>query len=431
MCYAIPGRVTSFNQETVIIDYFGEEKKAHNDFYELKVGDYVYAQGGFVVKKIPPDEALEILSVWKETFFDLQEIDLRLSRLNLEAQGIPRKTGLILDKLCEGRPASKEELLYFLNLDDPFQIELLGKSANFVRQKNLKNSCCVHGIIEISSHCSQRCSYCGISAHHQSLSRYRMGCEEIYSVAFDAVEKYGFKALVLQSGEDAGYQTEELAGVIRKIREELGALIFISFGEISIDALDEYYQAGARGFLMRFETSNPVLYEKVRPGNHLETRLELLRKAYEAGYLIITGALIGLPGQTPEDILNDIHLANELKTEMLSFGPFIPHPSTPFACEKKPLETDVLKTLAVARLCSDPESKILVTTGFETLTPQARKTGLMAGANSVMLNVTPMQYRKKYCIYPHRAHEDEEIAFQIQETISLLKSLGRAPTDLG
>ncbi|MBU0545735.1 [FeFe] hydrogenase H-cluster radical SAM maturase HydE, partial [Patescibacteria group bacterium] len=70
-------------------------------------------------------------------------------------------------------------------------------------------------------------------------------------------------------------------------------------------------------------------------------------------------------------------------------------------------------------------------TGFETLDQEARRFGLLAGCNSVMLNVTPMKYRKLYSIYPDRAHVEEEIGAQIKETLDLLQSLGRAPTDLG
>jgi len=47
-----------------------------------------------------------------------------------------------------------------------------------------------------------------------------------------------------------------------------------------------------------------------------------------------------------------------------------------------------------------------------------------------MLNVTPIKYRALYAIYPQRAHEQESIELQIKETLALLKSLGRAPTDL-
>jgi len=116
---------------------------------------------------------------------------------------------------------------------------------------------------------------------------------------------------------------------------------------------------------------------------------------------------------------------------MYSFGPFLPHPESPLADVKAPEEDEVLKVLALARLIDPEVAKILITTAFETLSFQARKKGLSSGANSVMLNLTPLKYRKHYAIYPNKAYGQTEIDSQITETIDLLKSLGRAPTDLG
>ena len=90
-----------------------------------------------------------------------------------------------------------------------------------------------------------------------------------------------------------------------------------------------------------------------------------------------------------------------------------------------------MKVLAVSRLVDPKNAKIVVTTGFETLDPEARRKGLLAGANSVMLNVTPVKFRQLYNIYPNRAHKDETIEEQIKATLDLLYSLGSAPTDLG
>jgi len=68
---------------------------------------------------------------------------------------------------------------------------------------------------------------------------------------------------------------------------------------------------------------------------------------------------------------------------------------------------------------------------LETLSRRCRKEGLLAGANSVMLNLTPLKYRAHYAIYPNKAYSGVEVGEQIRQTISLLKGLGRAPTDLG
>jgi len=431
MCYAIPGRVVEINDKMVTVEYFGEQRKAHNEFPDLKLGDYVYAQGGYVIKELPPREAEEILAVWKETFFELQEVDVRLSRVDLDSAGGDKRFRGVLDRAMEGLPLNRDQVGYLMQRDDPQDLELLYKTANFTRQKYLKNSCCVHGILEISNYCKQGCTYCGINAQNKSLPRYRMTRDEILAAVEEAVDVYGFKALVLQSGEDPGYSVDELAQIIRDIRQRFPALIFISLGEIGINGLERLFEAGARGLLMRFETSNPKLYAELHPGCTLDSRLEHIRKAYELGYLIITGGLIGLPGQTAEDIAQDILLTKDLNAEMFSFGPFLPHPDTPLAGHKPVSEQDILKVLAVSRLVDPQEARVLITTAFETLHPDARRQGLLSGGNSVMLNVTPVPRRGQYAIYPDRAYQETAISKQIEETIHLLGSLGRAPTDLG
>ncbi|MBC7217360.1 MAG: [FeFe] hydrogenase H-cluster radical SAM maturase HydE [Candidatus Caldatribacterium sp.] len=431
MCYAIPGQVVALDGRVATIEYFGERKRAYNEMPFLRVGDFVYAQGGFVIKVIPPEEAQEVLATWKETFFELQELDLRLSRLAVEGNGVARNVLRILDKALEERPLSREELLTLLRLKNPREREYLYKVANFLRRKNLGNGACVHGILEISSFCRRNCAYCGLSLHNRGLSRYRMTEEEILAASFEAVEVYGFQALVLQSGEDPGLSVEKLARIVREIRKRHAVLIFVSFGEVGLEGLEELYEAGARGLLLRFETGNPSLYAKLHPGYTLATRLAHLEKALELGYLVATGGLIGLPGQTLEGILEDILLAKSLGAEMYSFGPFIPHPGTPLSSFSPPPPFWVLNALAVARIVDPERAKILVTTAFETLDPQAARLGLLAGANSLMLNVTPLAFRPKYDLYPQRAHVQETMEEQIAATLSLLRSLGRAPTDLG
>ncbi len=431
MCYAIPGKVKEIHGKAVVVDYFGEEKRAMNEFYDLAAGDYVSAQGGFIIKKVSPKEAEEILSAWKELFFELKEMDLRLSGINLKEKNINKRLRLILDKALENTPLEKKDLLYLLDLSQPEDKAMLFKAANFLRQKYHQNSCCVHGIIEISNFCKEACHYCGISAHNKNIARYRMSSGEIIETAVEAVEKYGFQALVLQSGEDPDYSINNLALIIEKIRARVPVLICISFGEIGLDGLDKLYKAGARALLMRFETSNPDIFAKLHPGKTLEGRLNHIRKARELGYIIMTGALIGLPGQTREDTLNDIYLTKALGAEMYSFGPFLPHPDSPLAASAASSEDMALKTLALARLIDPEIAKILVTTALETLSRRCRKEGLLAGANSVMLNLTPLKYRAHYAIYPNKAYSGVEVGEQIRQTISLLKGLGRAPTDLG
>ncbi len=409
------------NGKTAVIDYFGEKRKAINELVDVKPGDYIYAQGGFIINVVPETEALQVLEDWKDIFFALQKTDLPLSRLDHHDIGTDKEVSNILDRAAEGRELSKPELLRLMKIENKKELNLLFKVANSLRQKYLKNACCVHGIIEFSNYCKNDCVYCGIRKS-ANIKRYRMSDDEILQAVDDAVDKYGFKALVLQSGEDPEFSADRLADIIREIKKRHAVLLFISVGEIGKKGLQEMYDAGARGLLLRFETSDPKLYSKLHCGDRLDDRLKDIRDAFDIGYLILTGGLIGLPGQTEESLLDDILLAKQLHAEMYSFGPVLPNgPST---------ET-VLKVLAISRIVDPKNAKIVVTTGFETLEGNARTLGLMAGANSVMLNVTPLKYRKLYNIYPDRAHADESIEKQIDETVDLLKSLGRAPADIG
>ena len=75
---------------------------------------------------------------------------------------------------------------------------------------------------------------------------------------------------------------------------------------------------------------------------------------------------------------------------------------------------------------------MLVTTALETLDPDGKRKGLLAGANSLMINTSPEKYREDYEIYPSEIRDTKLKTNEvIQETLSLLYSLGRAPTDLG
>ncbi len=430
MCYAIPGRIKGFEGKFVLVDYFGEERKAINELKGLHAGDYVYAQGGFVITRVSAKEAEATLSTWKDLFFELQEIDKEGSKLSPWGGARYTKVRDLKDKVVTGEKLTREETKYLLDIKDTGELDFLLNAANYIRQRHHSNSCCVHGIVEISNYCAEGCGYCGISCLNTGLKRYRMSADEIFEAVRSAVEDHGFKALVLQSGEDPSRTIDELVFIISEIKRRFGVLIFISFGEVGKSALSRLYEAGARGVLLRFETSDADLFARLHPGSTLEARLAEIRHANELGYLIITGALIGLPGQTSEMIARDIELAGELNVEMLSMGPFLPHPLTPMANVPAPSVAGIVKALAAARFALSSQVKTLVTTGLETLAPEARREALMAGANSVMLNVTPLERRALYEIYPGRAHQDDAIQTQITDTITLLEGLGRAPTDL-
>jgi len=423
MCYAIPGKLVEINDSIGVVDYFGEKRNVLIDS-DVNVGDYVYAQGGVLISKISEEEAREILIYWKDKFFELKEVDKELAKVE-DIKASDNLLGL-LQKVNLGKDLSKDELLFLLNLKDKDELKLLYETANNVRQKEHDNACCVHGIIEFSNYCNNDCFYCGIRKS-KDIQRYRMTIDEIIKAAKEAVNEHGFRALVLQSGEDSWYDDEKLITIVKEIRK-LGVLIFLSLGSRSKETYKKLYEAGARAALLRFETSNKELFSKLRPEKDFEERLELIKYLKELGYVIATGFIVGL-GETDDDIINNILLTKSFGSDMYSFGPLIPTKGTPLEKEGIVDKEKIKKIIAITRFI-DKQSKILVTTALETLDKEAKKEGLLAGANSLMIDITPKEYIQLYSIYDNRA-VGGDLTQNIKEVVELLYSIGRAPTDLG
>lgn len=429
MCYAMPGQIEKIAGDKVLIDYFGQRREAITDGLDgLAAGDYVYAQNGFIIRKVEKVEAHEILKTWRELFDFLKKEDARQSQ-SPSLEPSDKKLAKLLLRASNGARLTDDELVYLLSVEGREEIEFMCQTANNIRHRTLDNSCCVHGILEFSNICWQDCLYCGIRTSNDKIKRMRLGVDEIISSAKEAVDDHGFKTLLIQSGEDRSFSDDDLVEIVKKIRQSCGCLLFVSVGERSAECYKRIYEAGARGVLLRFETSNPKLYRELHPNSDFDVRVKLLKDIAGMGYLIATGSLIGLPGQTKNDIIEDIRLAHSLNTEMYSFSPVIPTPNTPL--EKVELSTldDMLRLTAVIRFMV-PNARILVTTATEAISPDAKERVLRAGGNSLMLNVTPITMRRAYDLYPGKVCVDS-LEGQINSTIELLKGIGRAPTDLG
>ncbi len=426
MCYAIPAKLIARDGLTGTIDYFGETRQILLDLDDIEIGDYLYAQGGISVRKIPTEEAKIVLETWKEVFFELQKTDAALAKL--DESKLTKNALAVLQKINLRKSLKKDEIQTLLELTDSNELSVLYEIANNVRQREHGNSSCVHGIIEFSNYCSQQCNYCGIR-EPRDIKRYRMTVDEIVAAAKAAVDKHGFKALVFQSGEDYWYDDDKLVDMVKRVRK-LGILVFLSIGMRSEETYKKLYEAGARAVLLRFETSNPDIFQQIRPGTKLEHRLTLIKAIQDMGYILATGFILGLPGETSEDIANNILLTKQLAPDMHSFGPLIPTKDTPLEHHPKVNKDLVLKTIAVSRFV-DTDCNILVTTALETLAPEARREALMAGANSMMIDVTPPEYQNLYTIYDGKTEVHSEIDICVQDTVKLLYDLGRAPTDIG
>lgn len=324
----------------------------------------------------------------------------------------------LIDKAKTTHNLLKAELTAILK--DNEVNDYLFRAAEEVRKKYVGDEIYLRALIEFSNICRCNCFYCGLRSENKNVERYRLSKEEILNCAEHAI-KSGYKTIVLQGGEDAYFSAEYFAEIISEIKA-LGVgeppAITLSLGERSFEEYKIMKNAGADRFLLRIETTDSVLYEKMHPNAKLETRKKCLFDLKKLGFETGTGSLVGLPGQTLESLADDILFFKELDADMIGIGPLITHPDTPLSDEQNGDFTLALKVMALTRLLL-PNINIPATTAMETLVPNGRIIALQSGANVVMPNVTENAYRARYEIYPGKVSVD------YNELENKLKEIGR------
>jgi biotin synthase len=326
----------------------------------------------------------------------------------------------------------------WLQEQNPTTLEALWSEADRVRKDRVGDAVHLRGLIEVSSHCLRHCLYCGLRAPSKGLDRYRMDAVEMIACAHEA-HRLGYGSVVMQSGEDPGLTQELITEVINAIKRDTPLAITLSLGERSDDDLRAWKAAGADRYLLRFETSDPVLYRRIHPDlpGVPSDRFAQLERMRSMGYEIGTGVMVGIPGQTWDTLASDILRFHEFDMDMIGVGPFLPSPRTPLgglaaatflAAPDEQVPNDELTTLkavALTRLVC-PDSNIPSTTALATLDQaKGRELGLMRGANVVMPNVTPVAYRFRYEIYPGKACVSETAAACQGCLAGRIHSLGR------
>jgi biotin synthase len=311
--------------------------------------------------------------------------------------------------------------------------------ADSVRKQNVGDAVHLRGLIEVSSHCERQCMYCGLRRVNENLTRYRMTREEILDCARLAVT-LGYGTVVMQAGEDRELSAEWIADIVRRIKCESQLAVTLSLGERSEDELRLWREAGADRYLLRFETSDQVLFRAIHPQRipDAPNRFALLRVLKQLGYQAGGGVMVGIPGQSYESLARDVVTFSELDLDMIGIGPFIPHPATPlgsgklrpFIAAEEQVPSDeqmVYKMIALTRI-QCPDANIPSTTALSTINrTHGRKQGLAVGANVVMPNLTPVKYRSLYQIYPAKACIEESATDCSHCLGEQIRSLGRFP----
>lgn len=315
-----------------------------------------------------------------------------------------------IDEIRQKRDISIKTLDFLLYTENEDVITYLKDSAREAADKIYGKQVFIRGLIEFTNYCKNDCKYCGIRRSNSRADRYRLTEEEILSCCENGYG-LGFRTFVLQGGEDMYFTDEKICHLLKSIKEKYpDCALTLSIGEKSKESYQAYFDAGADRYLLRHETADEMHYNSLHPPElSFKNRIRCLYDLKEIGYQTGCGFMVGSPGQTTESIYKDLQFIRQFLPHMVGIGPFIPQKDTPFGKEPAGSLKMTLRLLSIIRLIH-PHVLLPATTALGTIHPKGRELGILAGANVVMPNLSPVLVRKKYALYDNKICTGDEAA---------------------
>ena len=338
----------------------------------------------------------------------------------------------LINKLEKNRSLTVEEYRYLINNRNKEYASMLSEKAVEVRKSIYGNDVFVRGLIEISNICKNDCLYCGIRGGNKNCERFRLTKEQILSCCENGYS-LGFRTFVMQGGEDMYFSDDVVCDIISEIKARYpDCAVTLSLGERSFESYKRLFDAGADRYLLRHETADKAHYEKLHPDNlSFDNRMKCLENLKKIGFQTGCGFMVGSPFQTSEHLAKDLKFIEEFKPEMCGIGPFIPHKDTVFCDYPAGTVELTCYLLSIIRLIS-PSILLPATTALGSIDPVGREKGILAGANVVMPNLSPLDTRAKYSLYNNKLSSGAESAQGKAILEDKINSIGyRIVTDRG
>lgn len=315
---------------------------------------------------------------------------------------------------------TKQEIVDLLAGNGPVDDELFA-AARAAREEYFGRAVVLRGVIEMTNKCRVNCDFCPMRRDNADLlSTFLLTDDDLVNQSH-TIRSENINVVFIQGGE-IPQTTALLERAIPRIIDDFGAPVevLLNAGNKSRDEYRRLKEAGAESYILKHETSNPQLYFKHKH-EKLDARLKCLNDLLELGFRVGTGTIVGLPGQTIEDLADDILLAQRLGVHMASASPFLPAQGTPLSHERPGSIEVTLRAIAVIRLLL-PQALVPSVSALEAIHNGAQARGLRAGANVLTINFTPKSHVNEYLIYGH-----ERYIVKLNYVRDLLREQGLIP----
>ncbi len=286
----------------------------------------------------------------------------------------------LTEKVLKEGQVTRDEALYLYGQP----LDELCESADKIRRRFCSSRFDLCTIINgKSGRCSENCKFCAQSAHnHTGVTEYPLlPDEEILAQARSSRQQGVLRYSIVTSGRQLSDQeTDRMCRLIRRIREEVGISVCVSFGLLNEEQFRRLKEAGVSRVHNNLETSERN-FPNVCTTHTFADKLQAIRAARAAGLSVCSGGIMGL-GETIEDRIDMALSLRELGIQSVPVNMLNPIPGTPFEKNAGLTQEDMRRIVAVYRFIL-PEASIRLA-GGRGLLPDKGKSCFTSGANAAI-----------------------------------------------
>ena len=296
----------------------------------------------------------------------------------------PEVLAAIIDKASAGAGLPPSAMVRLLDSPTPGLLDHLFAAARHQRERHFGNRVFLHGLITVSTHCRNRCSFCHYRNSNPLAVRYRKTPDQVTDYA-SQLARNGVHMIDLTAGEDPLFFNDDplslvpVVDMVASARDASGLPIMISFGPLSGAAIDRMQAAGADWFACNQDAFNRQLFAQLRVGQDFTARYHSKVLAKSRGMLVEEGILCGI-GETSKDIMDAFAAMSRLEADQVRAITFIPQVGTP---RRDDIPTSALRELITIALLRIAFPGLLIPASPEVGGLSGLRKRLDAGANVV------------------------------------------------
>ena len=300
---------------------------------------------------------------------------------------------------------SREEVLEILRMPDEQFRETIMPEAEKTAEQAFHRTLRVTSMMGYTNICRNNCLYCGMRAGNPSLPRYRTPPEQVIAGFLKAAD-IGYGRAFLIAGEDPLYGFDNLLSIIAALKER-GMYITLACGEYEKSRYQAMADAGADEYVLKFEMSDPGSFNRLNPSTSFDRRMKAIETIRELGMRLASGNIVDWPGQTTEELADDVLLMRKLQISWAPVIPYLPATGTPLAREGGRGRLAVLyKEIALLRLMM-PEVHITAQQPGEDLKkgladPEGNLAAVRAGADLLFFDLLPDAQARNFRVIDDR-----------------------------